>query len=38
VDVHIALAARDQNAAVITSDRDDIVAVSPSLKDLIIEI
>jgi hypothetical protein len=38
VDVHVALAARDQNAAVITSDRDDIVAVSPSLKDLIIEI
>lgn len=38
VDVHVALVADAQKAAVITADRDDILAVSPALADLIIDI
>lgn len=38
VDVHVTVAAHDYRAVVITSDRDDILAVDPSLKDLIIDI
>ena len=38
VDVQVALVADVQKAAVITADRDDILAVSPALADLIIDI
>jgi hypothetical protein len=38
VDVHVALVADAQQAAVITADRDDILAVSPALAELIIDI
>lgn len=38
VDVHVALVARDHHAAVITSDRNDILAVAPDLKERIVEI
>lgn len=38
VDVHVALAAGDHRAAVITSDRGDILAVDPNLQERIIEI
>ncbi|MGH3873884.1 MAG: hypothetical protein ACRDSR_20665 [Pseudonocardiaceae bacterium] len=38
VDVHVALVARDHRAAVITSDRDDILLVAPDLKERIVEI
>lgn len=38
VDVHVVLVARDHGAAVITSDRDDILAVAPDLKERIVEI
>lgn len=38
VDVHVALVARDHRAAVITSDRDDILLVAPDLKERIIEV
>ena len=37
-DVHVALVADAQHAAVITSDREDIAAVSPALADVIIDI
>ncbi|MGH4014461.1 MAG: PIN domain-containing protein [Pseudonocardiaceae bacterium] len=38
VDVHVALVARDHRAAVITSDRDDILKVAPDLQERIVEI
>lgn len=38
VDVHVALVAEMQAAAVITADRDDIVAVSPGVADRIVDI
>lgn len=38
VDVQVALVADVQKAAVITADRNDILAVSPALADLIIDI
>lgn len=38
VDVHVALLAEDYHGAVITSDADDILAVKPDLKNLIVEI
>ena len=38
VDVHVALVARDHHAAVITSDRDDILKVAPDLQQRIVEI
>lgn len=38
VDVHVALLAGDHGAAVITSDRSDILAVDPSLRNRIIDI
>lgn len=38
VDVHVALVARDHDAAVITSDRDDILEVAPDLDKRIVEI
>lgn len=38
VDVQVALVADVQKAAVITADRDDILAVSPALAELIIDI
>jgi predicted nucleic acid-binding protein len=38
VDVHVALVARDHRAAVITSDRHDILAVAPDLQERIVEV
>ena len=38
VDVQVALVAETQAAAVVTSDRNDIVAISPGLADLIVDI
>lgn len=38
VDVHVTLVAQDHRAAVITSDRDDILMVAPDLKEWIVEI
>lgn len=38
VDVHVALTAGEHHAAVITSDRGDILAVDPTLRERIIEI
>lgn len=38
VDVHVAMVARDHRAAVITSDRDDILLVDPGLKECIVEV
>lgn len=38
VDVHVAIAASDHAAAVITSDREDILAVNPALKSVIVEV
>lgn len=38
VDAHVALVARDHRAPVITSDRDDILAVAPDLRDWIVEV
>jgi hypothetical protein len=38
VDVYVALVARDHRAAVITSDRDDILSVAPDLQERIVEI
>ncbi len=38
VDVQVALLAGEHRAAVITSDRDDILAVDSNLKDRIIEV
>jgi hypothetical protein len=38
VDVHVALVADAQKAAVITADRDDILAASPALAKLIVDI
>ncbi|HEY6421702.1 MAG TPA: PIN domain-containing protein [Pseudonocardiaceae bacterium] len=38
VDVHVALAARDHRAAVITSDRADILLVAPDLQERIVDI
>ncbi len=38
VDVHVALVARDHCAAVITSDRHDILLVAPDLKERIVEV
>jgi predicted nucleic acid-binding protein len=37
-DVHVALAAEDHGAGVVTSDRQDIVKVSPALRDVIVEV
>jgi hypothetical protein len=36
--VHVALVADAQKAAVITADRDDILAASPALAKLIVDI
>jgi len=38
VDVQVALLARHHRAAVVTSDRDDLVDVDPDLGDLIVDI
>jgi predicted nucleic acid-binding protein len=38
VDVHVALVARDHCAAVLTSDRHDILLVAPDLKERIVEV
>jgi hypothetical protein len=38
VDVHVSLVAEAQAAAVITADRDDILAVSPGLAETIVDI
>ncbi|MGH3319444.1 MAG: hypothetical protein ACRDN9_04570 [Streptosporangiaceae bacterium] len=38
VDVHVTLVAHDDEAAVVTSDRHDILAVDPGMKDLIVDI
>lgn len=38
VDTHVALAARDHHAAVITSDRDDILTVAPDLHERIVKV
>lgn len=38
VDVHIALLAEEYGAAVVTSDREDILAVSPELSDAIMDV
>lgn len=38
VDAHIALVVRDHRAAVITSDREDILLVAPDLQDRIVEV
>lgn len=38
VDVHVALAAEQHRAVVVTSDHDDISAVSPALADRIVDI
>ncbi|MPZ67681.1 MAG: PIN domain nuclease [Pseudonocardiaceae bacterium] len=38
VDVHVALLVGEHRAAVITSDRDDILAVDSNLKDRIVEV
>ncbi|HYZ57317.1 MAG TPA: type II toxin-antitoxin system VapC family toxin [Streptosporangiaceae bacterium] len=38
VDVHVALLAEEYGAAVVTSDREDILAVSPDLKDTIVDV
>ena len=38
VDIHVALVADAQAAAVVTSDRNDIVAISPGLAELIVDI
>jgi hypothetical protein len=38
VDVHVALAARDRGAAVITSEDDDILSVDPELEGLLPEV
>lgn len=37
-DAHVVLAALDHSAAVITSDRDDLLTLEPNLKDVIIDI
>jgi predicted nucleic acid-binding protein len=37
-DVHVALAAEDHGAAVLTSDRQDILKVSPALRDAIVDV
>ena len=36
--VHVALVADAQAAAVVTSDRNNIVAISPGLAELIVDI
>ncbi|MBV9142609.1 MAG: hypothetical protein JO115_17140 [Pseudonocardiales bacterium] len=38
VDVHVALVARDHRAVVITSNRDDILAVAPDLQERVAEV
>ena len=38
IDVQVALIAEDRGAAVVTSDRKDILAVSPGLDDQLVEI
>jgi hypothetical protein len=38
VDVHVGIACEQHDAAVVTSDRDDILAVSPGLADRIVDI
>jgi len=38
VDVHVALVADVQAAAVVTSDRDDILAISPGLAEVNVDI
>ena len=38
VDVHVALAARHYGAAVITSDRDDTLAVDSGLKEMVVDV
>ena len=37
-DVHVALVAEDHGAAVVTSDRHDILKVSPDLHDVIVDV
>ena len=37
VDAHLALVTREHCAAVITSDRDDILMVAPDLQERIVE-
>jgi len=37
-DVHVALVAEDRGAGVVTSDRHDILKVSPDLRDVIIDV
>ena len=37
-DVHVALAAEDHGAGVVTSDRQDILTVSPALRDVIMDV
>lgn len=38
VDVHVALVARDHHAVVVTSNRDNILAVAPDLQERMVEI
>lgn len=38
IDVHVVLAAQDHRAAVITSDRNDLMAIDPTLEGKIVEI
>jgi hypothetical protein len=38
VDVQVALVASEQAAAVVTSDRSDIVAISPELAEFIVDV
>lgn len=37
-DVHVALTAEDHGAGVVTSDRQDILKVSPALRDVIMDV
>jgi predicted nucleic acid-binding protein len=37
-DVHVALAAEDHGAGVVTSDRQDILKVSPALRDVTMDV